>query len=448
MSRGLAASVISLDEFEHKKHALCTQLHANKNVRLGKSTSNLFRHIVTAHDHLIDVRSFNNVILINPTARTADVEGMITYEALVNETLKFGLMPTVVPEFKTITVGGATTGIGLEASSFKYGFVHETVQEIDVLLPSGKILTCSKTENEDLFYGFPNSYGTLGYALRLRIQLIPVQPYVKINHRRFDNFATYFDEMKNTCTQQLDFIDGTIFSNNEMYITTGIFVKTAPYLGDYTYMNIYYKSIRHKTEDYMTTHNFLWRWDTDWYWGSKKFGAQNPMIRYLLGPQRLRSSFYWKLRSQLNKTPFWKLLTAIAKYETVVQDVDIPIEHAAEFMMFQTEHIGINPIWACPVNAFNKNVTYPLYPMSPSTTYVNLGFWDIVRTTHEPGYYNRLVERKVTELQGRKILYSDSFYTPEEFHALYGGETYGTLKNRYDPGHAFKTVYEECVANT
>ena len=37
-------------------------------------------------------------------------------------------------------------------------------------------------EHADLFRGFPNSYGTLGYALRLRIELEPVQPYVHLRH--------------------------------------------------------------------------------------------------------------------------------------------------------------------------------------------------------------------------------------------------------------------------
>jgi FAD/FMN-containing dehydrogenase len=440
--------MISYEEYERKKTALCDQLRAVKNVRLGKSTSNLFRHRTDNGQHLVDVRYFNNVIAIDPDALTADVEGMTTYETFVDETLKFKLAPTVVPEFKTITVGGATTGIGLESSSFKFGFVHETVQEIEVLLPNGETIICSKTKNEDLFYGFANSYGTLGYALRLRVQLIPVLPFVKIRHRRFDNFETYFNKMKNVCAEKFDFVDGTIFNKDEMYITTGTGVTAVPFLSDYTYMNTYYKSIREKTEDYLTIHDFLWRWDTDWYWGSKKFGAENRLVRYLLGPERLRSSFFWKLRSQLNKTHFWTLLEPIVKYETVVQDVDIPIENAAEFMRFQTEQIGITPIWACPVNAFDKKTRYPLYPMSPSTTYVNLGFWDIVRTNHEPGYFNRLVEKKIIELQGRKILYSDAFYTPDEFYGLYGGAEYAALKDKYDPQHAFKEMYEKCVAQT
>jgi FAD/FMN-containing dehydrogenase len=439
-------AMVTLKEYEDKKSTVSRQLLLTEEARLGKTTSNLFRHRKNHKHRPVDVHNFNNIISIDPIALTADVEGMITYEDLVAETLKSGLMPTVVPELKTITVGGAATGIGIEATSFKFGFVHETIREFDVLLSSGKTVTCSRTQNQDLFYGFPNSYGTLGYALRLRIRLIPTLPYVEISHRRFSDFNTYFEALEQTCKSGSDFVDGTIFSTGEMYITSARFVAAAPYLSDYSYMNIYYKSIRERFLDYMTTGDFIWRWDTDWYWGSKKFGAEYPLVRRLLGRNRLRSSFYWKLRSELNRTPFWRMLSPIAKYETVIQDVEIPIESAAEFMDFQSRQIGITPVWACPVNPYDKTARYPLFPLRPCM-HVNLGFWDIVRTDREPGYYNRLVEKKVTELGGRKMLYSDSFYTPEEFHRLYGGETYDLLKKKYDPNNTLHTLYQECVSS-
>src|ERR1035441_211751 len=73
---------------------------------LGKTTSNLFRHRQPAARHTLDVRAFEHVLSIDAERLTADVEGMITYETLVEETLRHGLLPAVVPQLKTITVGG------------------------------------------------------------------------------------------------------------------------------------------------------------------------------------------------------------------------------------------------------------------------------------------------------------------------------------------------------
>src|SRR6185369_5753302 len=144
-------------------------------IGLGKSTSNLFRHRRPAARQRLDVRGFDRVLNIDPWRMTADVEGMTTYETLVNETLRYGLLPAVVPQLKTITLGGAVSGLGIESSSFKYGLVHETVESMEILTGTGDIVTCSASRNPLLFLGFPNSYGTLGYALRLNILLVPTQ---------------------------------------------------------------------------------------------------------------------------------------------------------------------------------------------------------------------------------------------------------------------------------
>ena len=110
---------------------------------------------------------------------------MTTYEHLVDATLPHGLMPTVVPQLKTITLGGAVTGLGIESTSFRYGLPHESVREMDVLTADGEVITASPDgPHADLYRGFANSYGTLGYALRLVIDLLPVAPYVRLEHRR------------------------------------------------------------------------------------------------------------------------------------------------------------------------------------------------------------------------------------------------------------------------
>ena len=101
--------------------------------------------------------------------------GMCTYEDLVAATLPYGLAPLVVPQLKTITLGGAVTGLGIESTSFRNGLPHESVLEMDILTGAGEVVTASPSEHADLFRAFPNSYGTLGYAVRLRIELEPVE---------------------------------------------------------------------------------------------------------------------------------------------------------------------------------------------------------------------------------------------------------------------------------
>lgn len=441
-----------MSDYETRRDRLSEQMRRASDVRLEKATSNLFRNRASAPEGRLGVRDFNHVLSINADEKWADVEGMTTYEDFVNETLKYGLMPAVVPQLKTITIGGAVAGVGIEATSFRYGLVHETVMEMEILLASGETVVCSKEKNGDLFYGFPNSYGTFGYALRLKVKLIPVKPFVRIAHARHENVGSYFAALEKTCaggampTGGPDFADGVMFGPDEMYITTGTFVDAAPEVSDYTYMDIYYKSIREKKEDYLSVRDYIWRWDTDWFWCSKAFGVQNPLIRRIFGKERLNSTTYGKIRKFFQQHPF---LLAVAspgsRREPVIQDVDIPIGNAPAFQEFFFKEINIRPVWICPFRAYEKNTRFNFYSFDPDKLYVNFGFWDSVPTEKAEGYYNRLVEANVSALHGKKGLYSDSYYTKEEFWNMYDKNTYDALKKKYDPQKKLKDLYEKCV---
>lgn len=423
---------------------------AGGTVGLAKDTSNLFRDRTGKRKRLLDVRAFNHVLAVDAENGWIEAEGMTTYEELVARALDASVMPAVVPQLKTITLGGAAAGVGIEASSFKYGLVHESLLELEVLTGDGRVLICRPhNEHRDLFYGFPNSYGTLGYALRLRAGTVPVQPYVELTRRRFVHVEAFFDALTESCAGDADFIDGVAFGAGELYLNVCRFVPTAPYTSDYTFKDIYYRSIRDKERDYLTVRDFIWRWDTDWFWCSKNVGAQVPWIRRLYGRKRLGSRTYQRIMRWNSR---WGLTRALDRIggghaESLIQDVDIPIGNAARFLDFFQREIGVAPVWICPIVGTARAGEFPLYPMRPRQLYANFGFWDVVRRAvrYPPDHFNRTIESKVSELGGIKSLYSDSYYPREAFWNLYGGDAYRALKARYDPGGVFPDLYDKCV---
>ncbi|WP_040527276.1 FAD-binding oxidoreductase [Gordonia paraffinivorans] len=435
----------------------------NATVRLAKKTSNLFRKRAANPHPGLDVSGLDRVISVDAENRTADVAGMCTYENLVAATLPYGLAPLVVPQLKTITLGGAVTGLGIESTSFRSGLPHESVLEIDILTGDGEIITATPTnEHADLFYGFPNSYGTLGYSVRLRIELEPVKPFVALRHVRFTSIADLQATMDRIVTEKtydgerVDYLDGVVFTAFESYLTLGRQTDEEGPVSDYTGKDIYYRSIQSKTTDRLTIHDYLWRWDTDWFWCSRAFGAQNPKIRRWWPKKYLRSSFYWKLIAYDHKYNIADRLNArkgLPPNERVVQDIEVPIERTTEYVEWFLENIPIEPIWLCPLRLREPALPgsdpvrpWPLYPLEPRRTYVNVGFWSAVPVTPgKPGHTNRLIERKVAELDGHKSLYSESFYEPDEFDELYGGESYRLLKKRYDPRGRLLDLYAKAV---
>ncbi len=225
-----------------------------------------------------------------------------------------------------------------------------------------------------------------------------------------------------------------------MYLTEAVFTDEAPRVSDYTYRRIYYRSIAKLREDWLPAKDYIWRWDTDWFWCSKQFHAQNPAVRLLATPLLLNSRTYQKIMRAAQR-----VMPDSGGTESVIQDVDIPIANAARFLDFLLSEIGITPIWVCPFQSSDPDVTYPLYAMNPRTPYVNFGFWDTIPTVHEDGWYNRKVEEKALELGGKKGLYSTAWYDEPAFWRIYNKPCYEHLKQKYDPTGAFRGLYEKCV---
>jgi len=434
----------------------------NAPVRLAKSTSNLFRQRSSVSTGL-DVSAFDGVLYIDPVNRTAQVQGMTTYEHLVDATLPYGLTPLCVPQLKTITLGGAVSGLGIESASFRSGLPHESVLEMDILTGAGNIITASGAADDphrDLFYAFPNSYGSLGYALRLKIELEPVQPYVRLRHVPFAS-AEHMTTALSTITETgawdgetVDYLDGTVFSPTEQYLTLGTMTADPGKLtaSDYTGMNVYYRSIQTKAEDLLTIGDYLWRWDTDWFWCSRAFGTQRPWIRRLWPKSKLRSDAYWRIIAWDRRTQFSRRTDRLRRRparEQVVQDIEVPLAALPQFLEFFHRDVGIEPIWVCPLRQRDTAARWPLYEFDPHTTYVNVGFWSTVALPAggdpDAGVVNRRIEEFVTHLNGRKSLYSSSYYERDEFNAIYGGETYARVKKTYDPGAKLLNLYDKVV---
>jgi FAD/FMN-containing dehydrogenase len=268
---------------------------------------------------------------------------MTTYERAVDSLLPFNLMPLVVPELKTITLGGAITGLGIESSSWRNGMPHESLIEMDVLTGAGQVVTARPdNDHRDLFYGFPNSYGTLGYALRVQIELEYVMPYIHLRHLRFGDFGTLISAIGQICEsseyqeERVDFVDGIVFSPAECYLTLGAWTGSAPYTSDYTKKGVYYRSVQSNREDWLTARDYLWRWDTDWFWCSRAFGVQRKWVRRTVPRRFLRSDVYWKIvafEERYHLKARTDRLLGHPAHENVIQDVELPISRLADLAM-------------------------------------------------------------------------------------------------------------------
>ncbi|HET9829597.1 MAG TPA: FAD-binding oxidoreductase [Nocardioidaceae bacterium] len=434
-------------------------------VRLAKRTSNLFRvRSVASAPGLgvsglgvsgLDVSGLGGVValdLASPAGPTADVQGMCTYEDLVDVTLPHGYIPYVVPQLRSITLGGAVTGLGIESTSFRNGLPHDSVLEMDVLTGAGELVTT--TPGEDLFDAFPNSYGSLGYATRIRIRLEKVPGYVDLRHLRFhdlDDLAKTLDvlvEQGEHDGVRVDGLDGVVFEPGECYLTLATWRQDAPEkTSDYTGMDIYYRSLQQRDTDTLTMYDYLWRWDTDWFWCSGAFGLKNPRVRRLWPRRWRRSDVYSRI---VNLEGRYRVLARIDRLrgrpdrERVIQDIEVRVDRLVPFLRWFDEAIGMRPVWLCPLRATRA---WPSYPLEQEETYVNVGFWGTmpIDPGARDGDKNRAIEAKVTELGGHKSLYSDAYYDRDTFSELYGLANLTHVKQQTDPDNRLTGLYEKAV---
>ena len=424
-------------------------LPAAAQVRLAKRTSNLFRGRAALTTGL-DVSGLDGVIEVD--GDVAEVQGMCTYEHLVEATLAHGRIPLVVPQLRTITLGGAVSGLGIESTSFRSGLPHESVLEMDVLTGRGEVVTTKP--GDELFDAFPNSYGSLGYATRLRIELEPVRPYVALRHVRFEDAHALAEAVERIVGtrewegERVDGLDGVAFAPGELYLTLARWSDEPGPTSDYAGQQVFYRSLQQRTTDRLAMLDYLWRWDTDWFWCSRAFGAQHPVVRRVW-PRRLRrSDVYWKLVALDRRFRIGDRLDRRAgrpQGERVVQDVEVPVERLPEFLAWFDREVGMRPVWLCPLRLRDRE--WPGYPLTRDTTYVNVGFWGVVNVGPDAPQAprNRAIEAKVSELGGHKSLYSEAFYAPDEFDRLYGGAELARVKAIHDPDDRLTSLYDKVV---
>lgn len=421
---------------------------ASFNAMKKGTTSNLFRYgeAKQARGRRLDLSGFTDVIHVDEKARILETEGLVTYEQAVDATLAHGLLPTIAPELKHITVGGATVGIGIESAGFKHGFVHDGLLEADVLLSSGEVVTCNAESNSDLFKALPNSYGTLGYILRARFELVAAKPFVRLTTEHFDSVEKYVAAFGGYArSEDVDFLEGLFTARDRLYLTTGRMVDDGGEVTDIYRGTQYYKRALQPGSLTLATKDYIFRYDPDWFWNVPDSGFYSLFRQY--APRALRSSkFYnryvakkYALRKALN-------LPQNTGEEKLIQDWEVPWDNAVELLEYALEEVDLDgkPWVAVPIRPLS---TPTLYPVDPDELYMNLGCYCYTRRPREdiPYYYTRILDEKCFELGGIKMLYSSTFIDRERFDAIYNGKDYEAVKRKYDPEGRFLGLYDKTV---
>ncbi|HYE79163.1 MAG TPA: FAD-dependent oxidoreductase, partial [bacterium] len=149
---------------------------------------------------LLDLSLFSRILAWDPATGIIDAEPGLTIEGLWKSCIADGWWPPVVPGTMFATLGGAAAANIHGKNNFAAGPLGEHILEFDLLAPTGELVTCSRTQDTDLFHAAIGSFGALGVFTRLRLQmkrvysgLLAVEAYPT---RHLPEMVATFEELK------------------------------------------------------------------------------------------------------------------------------------------------------------------------------------------------------------------------------------------------------------
>jgi Delta24-sterol reductase len=426
--------------------------------RISHGSTNSTRQSAGKGKNIVDTSRLSNVLKVDPVTRTALVEPNVPMDRLVEETMKYGLIPPVVMEFPGITVGGGFAGTSGESSSFKHGFFNHTINHVEMVLANGDVIICSDKEKADLFHGAAGAVGSLGVTTLVELNLISAKNYVETTYHPVSNMSEAIEKIEHvTSDSELDYVDGILFSKNEGAIITGhltdnpkqsIPVQRFSDARDpwfYLHVNDKISKRTGPTVEAIPLAEYLFRYDRGGFWvGASAF-------EYFKMP--FNDFTRWWLDDFLHTRMMYTALHASGQSKKyVIQDLALPYATAKEFIDYTDEAFGIYPLWLCPLRQSPLPTMHPhlneteadgttLKPM------LNIGLWGYGPPRYEDFLRkNRDLEHKLQELGGMKWLYAHTYYTKEEFWKIYDKEWYDSLREKYG-ATSLPSVYEKVKVN-
>ena len=382
-------------------------------------------------DERIDVSDLDAILEIDPERRLCVAEAGVTFADLVAATLPLGLAPAIVPELKTITIGGAVSGCSIESMSFVHGGFHDSCIEYEVVTARGEVLRCTPdNEHRLLFHMMHGSFGTLGILTRLTFRLIDARPFVHVEHRRYDRIEPYQQAIAaHAEAQDVDFLDGIIHAPDELVLTSGRFVDEAPYTHRYDWVRVYHQSTRTRSEDYLRSYDYYFRYDR----GVTQVHPKSLLGRVIFG-KLLGSTQVLRAAEKLR----WLLP---ADHPNVILDVFVPMGRVAAFMDWYQRELGFFPLWCVP---YRRVQHYPwlsdeFYARTRETLFLDLAIYGM---RQPPGQnYHAIIEQKLLEIGGLKTLISHNYFSESDFWRIFNKRAYDQVKTVADPDNIFRDLY-------
>ena len=422
--------------------------------RIYHGSTNSTRPLALTRNNYVDTSPLSHVLKINTEDRTAMVEPNVPMDRLVEETMKYGLIPPVVMEFPGITVGGGYAGTSGESSSFKHGFFDRTINSVQMVLANGNVVECSDSENADLFHGAAGAVGSLGVTTRIELRLREAKKYIRIVYYPVSSVAEATQTIQEVVADpELDHVDGILYSKTKGVIMTGRMTDSregnAPIVrfsaakDPWFYLHVkgLISDKKGPVTELIPLAEYLFRYDRGGFWvGALAFDYFK--VPYNSVTRRWLDDFLH------TRMMYAGLHASEQSKKCIVQDLALPYPNVEHFIEYTDKNLGIWPLWLCPLRqspapTMHPHLKHPAPTNGVPEPMLNIGLYGWGPS--EPHNFleaNRALERKARELGSMKWLYAHTYYSEEEFWDIYDRPWYDALRAKYD-ATSLPSVYDK-----
>jgi len=403
--------------------------------------------------------NLRNVLEVDEVRGIVRAEPMVTMGDITHFLVPRGYALAVLAEMDDLTLGGLCMGVGIETTSHREGFLHETVEAFEVVVANGELVRATREKNADLFHALPWSHGTLGFLVAVELRIVPIQPHVKLDYEPFhslEGFCTRLEELT-ADPNAPRFIEGLIFSKSSGVILKGEFAPPPRGVNinriNRFYKPWFYSHVAKSLEigefiDYIPARHYFHRHTPSVFFQLKDLisFANSAWYRYLwawMGAPKISLM-------KLTQTPDVRRQVFANR---VAHDILIPIECLSDSIRLSDELFDIYPLWICPVRLFDHgtNEGFLRNPANgaPHQMFVDLGIYGIPPSAATGHYHQvpatRRLEKFVRDCGGYLMLYADLCTTRDEFEQIFEHSNYHVMRRKYQAEGAFPEVYDKVM---
>lgn len=173
-----------------------------------------------------------NAVSVDPAALTATAGAGAVWSAVLAASLAHGLTPPVFTDYIELSVGGTLSAGGVGGAAHHHGAQVDNVLELEVVTGTGRVQTCSPTQNPELFHAALAGLGQVGVITHAVIRLVPAPASVRSYSLAYPTVAALTAAQRRAALDgRFDWLEGTIVPTGGgwLYLLEGsAFYDTTP----------------------------------------------------------------------------------------------------------------------------------------------------------------------------------------------------------------------------